>query len=249
MKAGTIWVVWCLINSMRHILLINIILLFTSLGSQTTAQTPSSLPTKISGVDHSRAKNLPRPSFPTGCSCKFAKDESVIVEAWLDSYGKIYKATAISGHPVLRTSAQVAARKSEFTPNRVSNVLTGAKTFIKYRFIENGKIRIRVEVIKVETEPSWFESCSDCTPVRLIPTSVSVPKFPAAAEFLNLATTVDGEIIVSEGGKVESARAVSGHPLLRKTAEDAALLAEFAISKQTPHRPRYILTLPYEFKR
>lgn len=249
MKAGTIWVVWCLINSMRRILFLNLVLLFTGMASQTTAETQSSIPTKISGVEHSKAKNLPKPLFPTGCRCKFARNEIVLVEAWLDSYGKIYKATAISGHPVLRASSEVAARRSEFTPNRVSNVLTGAKAFIKYRFVEKGKIRISVEVVKIETSPSWFEGCYDCTPVRPIPISVSVPKFPAAAEFLNLATTVDVEIIVNESGKVESARAVSGHPLLRKTAEDAALLAKFAISTPTSYRTRYILTLPYVFKR
>ena len=234
---------------MRLILLIFIISFSASVDSEIHAQARLSSLTKISGVEHSTVKRLRKPSFPTGCRCKFAKNESTLVESRIDSYGNVYKAIAVSGHPVLRAAAEAAARRSEFTSNRISNVLTGAKILIRYQFIRNAKINIGAKVIKVETDPSWMEACSDCTPARRTPVSMPPPKFPAAGTFLGLAGTVEVEIIVTEDGKVESARAISGHPLLRKSAEDAARLAEFSHWTPTPGKTRHILVVPYRFIR
>src|SRR5437773_12109604 len=48
------------------------------------------------------------------------------------------------------------------------------------------------------------------------------PIYPAIARAANISGPVEIEIEVDEAGKVTSARAVSGHPLLRDSAEQAA---------------------------
>jgi TonB family protein len=48
------------------------------------------------------------------------------------------------------------------------------------------------------------------------------PPYPQIPKLMKLQDTVSVEVIISPEGQVESARAVSGHPLFRKAAEDAA---------------------------
>ncbi len=60
--------------------------------------------------------------------------------------------------------------------------------------------------------------------------AVSLPKpiYSAAAKAINASGTVQVQILVDESGKVVSATAVSGHPLLKIEAEKAAKLARFS---------------------
>jgi TonB family protein len=48
------------------------------------------------------------------------------------------------------------------------------------------------------------------------------PKYPAAAQALRAAGAVDVAVKINKNGKVISAAAQSGHPLLRKACENAA---------------------------
>jgi TonB family protein len=48
------------------------------------------------------------------------------------------------------------------------------------------------------------------------------PRYPPAAKRINASGTVEVKITVSEIGRVIEAKAISGHPLLREAAEDAA---------------------------
>lgn len=54
------------------------------------------------------------------------------------------------------------------------------------------------------------------------------PAYPPAAKAVKASGTVSVEVILDEQGKVVSATAVSGHPLLRAAAEEAARAAEFS---------------------
>ncbi len=58
--------------------------------------------------------------------------------------------------------------------------------------------------------------------------NLPAPKFPAAAKAVNASGAVNVKVTIDENGSVTEAIAVSGHPLLRKAAEDAALQAKFA---------------------
>ena len=59
-------------------------------------------------------------------------------------------------------------------------------------------------------------------------TSLPKPAYPAAALAINAQGKVDVQVLIDEAGHVVSARAVSGHPLLRNSAEDAARNARFS---------------------
>lgn len=57
--------------------------------------------------------------------------------------------------------------------------------------------------------------------------SLPVPPYPAAARAANISGSVNVAIVIGTNGNVISAEAVSGHPLLRAAAVEAARLATF----------------------
>ena len=57
--------------------------------------------------------------------------------------------------------------------------------------------------------------------------SLPKPPYPAAARAVRASGAVNVQVLISEGGSVISANAVSGHPLLRQAAEQAARGAKF----------------------
>ncbi|MDQ3041010.1 MAG: energy transducer TonB [Acidobacteriota bacterium] len=59
-------------------------------------------------------------------------------------------------------------------------------------------------------------------------TSLPKPPYPAAARAVRASGAVNVQVTISESGSVVSASAVSGHPLLRQAAEQAARSAKFA---------------------
>ncbi len=59
-------------------------------------------------------------------------------------------------------------------------------------------------------------------------TSLPKPPYPAAARAVRASGAVNVQVTISESGSVVSANAVSGHPLLRQAAEQAARGARFA---------------------
>ena len=59
-------------------------------------------------------------------------------------------------------------------------------------------------------------------------TSLPKPPYPAAARAVRASGAVNVQVTINESGSVVSASAVSGHPLLRQAAEQAARQARFA---------------------
>ena len=59
-------------------------------------------------------------------------------------------------------------------------------------------------------------------------TSLPKPPYPAAARAIRASGAVNVQVTISESGSVIAANAVSGHPLLRQAAEQAARSAKFA---------------------
>jgi TonB family protein len=57
--------------------------------------------------------------------------------------------------------------------------------------------------------------------------SKPAPPYPPAAKAAGVQGQVVVEIVVDESGRVSSAQAISGHPLLRAAAEEAATQARF----------------------
>ena len=74
------------------------------------------------------------------------------------------------------------------------------------------------------------------------------PSYPQEAKSARISGSVVVEVMVSEDGKVEAARAVSGHPLLKTAAVEAAQQWEFAPTKLEGRAVRVIGTLTFNFQ-
>ena len=59
-------------------------------------------------------------------------------------------------------------------------------------------------------------------------TALPIPAYPAAAKAVRATGAVNVQVTIDEQGNIVSATAVSGHPLLRQAAEEAARNAKFA---------------------
>ncbi len=80
--------------------------------------------------------------------------------------------------------------------------------------------------------------------------AVSLPKpaFPTTARAVNASGAVNVQITIDETGNVIAAKAVSGHPLLRQAAENAALNAKFTPSMLSGNPVKVTGMLSYNFQ-
>lgn len=75
------------------------------------------------------------------------------------------------------------------------------------------------------------------------------PPYPAAARAVRASGTVEVKITVDEQGNVISAQAVTGHPLLRKAADDAAFESKFVPASDSGKPIKFIGNIVFNFKR
>lgn len=78
--------------------------------------------------------------------------------------------------------------------------------------------------------------------------SKAQPRYPPSAKKYNISGPVDVEVTISEAGRVTEAKAVSGHPLLRGAAEEAARQWVFrpATLKGVPVQTQIALTFVFK---
>ena len=86
------------------------------------------------GVLNGRAISLPMPSYPPIARAAHASG-TVIVQVLIDEDGKVTEAHAISGHPLLRESAENAARNARFAPTQLSGQPVKVTGVITYQFV------------------------------------------------------------------------------------------------------------------
>lgn len=79
-------------------------------------------------------------------------------------------------------------------------------------------------------------------------TSLPDPVYPEAAKTARVKGPVTVQVVVDEKGKVISARAVTGHPLLRQAAVDAAQKARFPPTKISGKLVKVFGTITYIFE-
>ncbi|HKS27582.1 MAG TPA: TonB family protein [Pyrinomonadaceae bacterium] len=79
--------------------------------------------------------------------------------------------------------------------------------------------------------------------------AVSLPKpaYPKVAKAAGASGTVTVQVLVDETGKVTSARAVTGHPLLREAAVQAAYQARFSPTKLSGKPVKVTGVINYNF--
>lgn len=79
-------------------------------------------------------------------------------------------------------------------------------------------------------------------------TSLPKPAYPAAARSANIKGSVNVAIVISKTGRVMSARAVSGHPLLKRAAVSAARRAKFRPTKLSGQAVEVSGVIVYNFQ-
>ena len=77
--------------------------------------------------------------------------------------------------------------------------------------------------------------------------SKPAPAYPAAARVARASGQVVVQIVVDECGDVETAKAVSGHPLLREAAVEAAYESRFAPTRLSGQPVKVTGTVTYNF--
>lgn len=104
----------------------------------TSTPTPQTSPTPPQNVNvglmNSRATRLTTPAYPQAAKQVNASGE-VRVQVTVDEQGNVTSAKAISGHLLLRQSAEAAARQSRFNPVRVGDRAVSATGYLTYNFI------------------------------------------------------------------------------------------------------------------
>ncbi len=97
---------------------------------------PPPKPTKpiSKGVVNGSALNLVKPPYPAAARAVRASG-AVNVQVLIDENGNVVSASAVSGHPLLRQSAEQAARSSKFKPTLLSGQPVKVNGVIVYNFV------------------------------------------------------------------------------------------------------------------
>lgn len=204
---------------------------------------PSSLKLKAEAEKDGKLKLISSRSFETQMGAMTVKT----VEVWelLDN-GKTLKITRDTETPRGSQSAEMYFTKVRMVGVSINN--QGAVTtdgVSAQNTVEN------VYQAPVNSNENNTTSAQDSS-VRTInggvingkSTKLPQPEYPPAAKAVKASGTVNIEVVLDEFGKVISASAVSGNPLLKAAAEKAARAAEFAPTRLSgaPVRVRGIIT-------
>jgi TonB family protein len=162
------------------------------------------------GVVNKRALKVPKPSV----NLSPPKTEAIIaVQIVIDMNGKVTAARAFSGHPLVRSVFEKAACQAEFSPTFVNGPPVRVRALLVYKLKPDGSIDTNIEKDNIDVIK---------TPVNLVE-----PLPP----FCNCQFGGDSSVLVEakidEQGNVTEAKALSGHPILRKSSENAALKSKF----------------------
>ena len=96
--------------------------------------TPKPAPKTVSGgVLNGKATSLPTPPYPAAAKAVRASG-TVTVQVTIDESGRVVSASAVSGHPLLRSAAEQAARGARFSPTLLSGQPVKVTGVITYNF-------------------------------------------------------------------------------------------------------------------
>lgn len=181
---------------------------------------------------------LPRPKYPSlvGTGPHVYNGE-IGVQIVIDEEGRVEKATAISGHPFFRHMLEQESLKAIFRPTIFEGKASKNKAVIVYQVVSRRDSAV-AEIPVV--------SCGVCNQKAI---DLPKPEYPNGAIFVKAFGSISVQILIDENGNVETAKAHSGHPLLRSAAEKAAVKARF---EPTILGGRYVKvrgTIVYNFTR
>lgn len=206
--------------------------LFTLIFCITSVLAQDAAPKTINGgVLNGKAISLPKPEYSQ--EARAAKIEGTVrVDVLIDEQGTVISADPVITQtetatvelgggkvktvenepisPVLLESAQRAAMAAKFPPTLLSGVPVKVRGILTFRFSADDRITIATGGV-----------------INSKATNLPKPDYPAAAKAVKAEGTVAVQVTIGENGEVESASAISGHPLLRAAAVEAARGAKF----------------------
>jgi TonB family protein len=191
-------------------------------------------PTQVGSerILNGKAVRLPKPAYPE--ALKGTGTSGVIsVSVEVDETGTVISAEAspfttqirtyserheeVAADPILRAAAEDAARNATFLPTIVDGKPQRVIGRIIYNFV--GDTGSMGPLPKTINGGGVLNGKA---------TSLPKPIYPAAAKAVRAQGAVSVQVEIDEEGVVKLASAVSGHPLLRSAAENAAYEARFA---------------------
>lgn len=179
------------------------------------------------GIINGRATRLPTPVYPPDAKAE-GIEGTVYVDVIVDPTGDVISAVAATEPrtikrpgddkeivvPVaderLRRAAEEAALAAKFSPATHTGPPVQVAGTLVYRFVARTPRNINGGVLNGKAK------------------RLPRPDYPPAARAVRAEGLVTVQILIDEGGNVISAEAVSGHPLLRSAAVEAARNATFA---------------------
>jgi TonB family protein len=193
------------------------------------------------GVLNGKAISLPQPVYPAVAKAAHASG-TVTVQTTVGEAGDVISAVAVSGHPMLRAASVSAARQAKFSPTKLEGVPVKVTGTLIYNFVlpkeESPESPPRVAStnanVLVVPPGATVGSRGSLSPVGdeevLNAKAISLPRptYPRVARDAHVSGSVEVQVTIGEEGDVIFARAVSGHPLLRASAVEAARGARFS---------------------
>jgi TonB family protein len=171
-------------------------------------------------MTHGSATLLPEPAYPPAASAVGVYG-TVVVKILVGESGNVEKASVVSGHPLLRAAAVSAALKAKFKPATLNgNPLRGFSE-IRYNFHSGLVTASAVKENAADTAELPLGNLNEKARLLPMPKLIGVT-YPSTAN----AVTVNIKIDLQKG-TVISAEAVSGHALIRASAEAAVRRAVF----------------------
>lgn len=118
----------------KFVIFFALILLAIQVAAQPATQSKPQ-PKQISGgILNGKAIYLPKPIYPVSAAA-VKVDGTVNVKILVDEAGNVVSVEAISGNPLLRASAEDAARLARFSPTMLSGVPVKVSGTISYNFV------------------------------------------------------------------------------------------------------------------
>ena len=201
------------------------------------------------GILNGKAISLPKPAYPE--EAKAAKlSGTVQIKVIIDEEGNVesaepsdevirYSKSKADGSteevelppadPSLVEAARSAALLARFSPTRLSGVPVKVSGVITYNFVASESRQLGGGVLNGKAE------------------NLPPPEYPASAKAVKAAGTVTVQVTIDEEGNIIAATAISGHPLLRAAAVDAAREAKFKPTRLSGEPVKVTGVLTYNF--
>lgn len=200
----------------NHILSVASIIVFGF--SIVSAQTEMPVKQINGGVLNGKATSLAKPVYPAAAWAVKAEG-SISVQVVIDEEGNVASATAISGHPLLRQTAEQAALQSKFAPTKLGGQPVRVSGIITYNFVAGAS---NANWVKTGYDLASLEKFAILSPYNVMALSGKIP-----AEWTNESEQLNQlRIIAGKANTLPTGASAAGNPLPLKSEEKSMEAAE-----------------------